>query len=158
MDTLTSAARRELRARAHHLRPVVAIGHHGLTPAVLHEIDVALNAHELVKLRVLDDDRDARERLLAKICGDLGCAPVQHLGKLLIVWRERRVAEPAKAQEAARRRGAFPAVPTGAARRRTLDPVASAETVRAVRPRTGPSERRAPAGVARAALRRRRRG
>lgn len=76
-----------MRAKAHHLNPVVAIGQHGLTPAVLHEIDVALTAHELIKLRVFSDDRVAREALLARVCAELDAAPVQHVGKILIVWR-----------------------------------------------------------------------
>ena len=62
-NSLTPARRRELRAAAHHLHPVVAIGQHGLTPAVLHEIDVALKAHELVKLRVSSGDRAERDAL-----------------------------------------------------------------------------------------------
>ena len=91
MLTLTPAESRALRARAHTLHPVVAIGHSGLTPAVLHEIDVALAAHELVKVRVHSDDREERERHLAAVCEGLGAAPVQHLGKLLIVWRPKPV-------------------------------------------------------------------
>lgn len=76
-----------LRAQAHHLQPVVSIGAHGLTHSVLREIDVNLRAHELVKVRVFDDDRDARERLLAQVCTELDAAPVQHLGKTLTLWR-----------------------------------------------------------------------
>jgi putative YhbY family RNA-binding protein len=91
MRSLSPAERRELRAKAHHLHPVVAIGRQGLTDPVLHEIDVALTAHELIKVRVADDDRDERERLATRICDVLGCAPVQHLGKLLILWRPRPV-------------------------------------------------------------------
>src|SRR6187549_2964545 len=87
MPPLTPALRRSLRARAHALDPVVSIGHAGLTPAVMREVDVALKAHELVKIRVHSDDRDERESHLAAICEALDCAPVQHLGKLLIVWR-----------------------------------------------------------------------
>jgi RNA-binding protein len=87
MRTLTPAERRAFRARAHHLHPVVSVGHHGLTPAVLHEVDVNLLAHELIKIRVFSDDRDERERLLQAICGDLDAAPVQHLGKTLTLWR-----------------------------------------------------------------------
>ena len=87
MQTLTTLELRSLRAKAHHLRPVVAVGTHGLTPAVLHEIDVALKAHELIKIRVFSDERSERDTLLTKICGELECAPVQHLGKWLIVWR-----------------------------------------------------------------------
>lgn len=87
MSALTSTERRALRARAHHLQPVVIIGQHGLTPAVQHEIDIALAAHELVKLRVQNESRVERQAMLAAICAALDCAPVQQLGKLLIVWR-----------------------------------------------------------------------
>ena len=87
MPPLTAAFRRSLRARAHDLDPVVSIGHAGLTPAVIREVDVALKAHELVKVRVHSDDRDERELHLAAICEALDASPVQHLGKLLIVWR-----------------------------------------------------------------------
>jgi putative YhbY family RNA-binding protein len=87
--------RRALRARAHHLDPVVSIGLHGATPQVINEIDRALAAHELVKVRVHNDDRDERERLLVQVCDRLACAPVQHLGKLLILWRPAED-EPAK--------------------------------------------------------------
>ena len=76
------------------LHPVVAIGQHGLTPAVLHEIDVNLLAHELIKIRVFGDDRDEREALFARICGDLDAAPVQHLGKVLTIWRPAPPPEP----------------------------------------------------------------
>ena len=94
MITLTPSQRRELRARAHPLHPVVAIGHAGLSPTVLHEIDVALGAHELVKVRVHSDDRDEREAHLAGICESLDAAPVQHLGKILILWRPAPKPEP----------------------------------------------------------------
>lgn len=87
MPSLTSAERRALRAKAHHLTPVVLIGQHGLTPAVQHEIDVALLAHELIKVRVHSDDRGAREALGAAICSALACENVQHLGKMLVFWR-----------------------------------------------------------------------
>jgi putative YhbY family RNA-binding protein len=98
MIDLSPAERASLRARAHTLRPVVSIGQHGLTPAVVHEIDVALAAHELVKIRVHGEDRVAREALLARVCEALGAAPIQHLGKLLIVYRPKPEAEkPARA-------------------------------------------------------------
>ena len=102
MLTLTPAFRRDLRARAHALDPVVSIGHGGLTPAVMREIDVSLKAHELVKVRVHSDDRDEREAHLAAICEALDAAPVQHLGKLLIVWRPapKKEEPPAKARKA----------------------------------------------------------
>jgi putative YhbY family RNA-binding protein len=87
MTSLASTVRRALRAKAHHLNPFVSVGHHGLTPAVLHEIDVALLAHELIKIRVFSDERSERVSILARICEELDAAPVQHLGKMLIVWR-----------------------------------------------------------------------
>src|SRR4249920_2867723 len=94
MRTLTPTERRAYRAKAHPLHPVVTIGHHGLTPAVVHEIDVNLLAHELIKIRVFEDDRDARAALLTAICDALDAAPVQHLGKILTIWRPAPPPEP----------------------------------------------------------------
>ncbi|HET7863526.1 MAG TPA: YhbY family RNA-binding protein, partial [Burkholderiaceae bacterium] len=84
---LTPARRKELRAEAHHLDPVVMIGADGLTPAVAKEADAALKAHGLIKVRVLSDQRDLRESLLSSLCDQLAAAPVQHIGKLLVLWR-----------------------------------------------------------------------
>jgi RNA-binding protein len=84
---LTPAQRKEKRAEAHHLDPVVLIGGDGLTPAVVREADVALSAHGLIKLRVFADDREAREGILAALAEQLDAAPVQHIGKLLVLWR-----------------------------------------------------------------------
>jgi len=85
--SLTPAERKVHRAGAHHLDPVVQIGNDGLTPAVEREIDLALNAHGLIKVRVFSDDRDARQSLLADLAERLDAAPVQHIGKLLVLWR-----------------------------------------------------------------------
>jgi RNA-binding protein len=85
--TLTTAERRAHRADAHHLNPVVMIGGDGLTPPVVRETDLALNAHGLIKVRVLSDDRAAREAMLGELCEQLGAAPIQHIGKLLVLWR-----------------------------------------------------------------------
>jgi RNA-binding protein len=100
MTHLAPTVRRALRAKAHHLHSFVSVGHHGLTPAVLHEIDVALLAHELIKIRVFSEARSERLSILARICEELDAAPVQHLGKLLIVWR------PAPQEEASASPGA----------------------------------------------------
>jgi len=97
MLALTAAKRRDLRARAHRLQPVVSIGQHGLTPSVLHEIDVNLLAHELIKVRVFNADHEAREAVFARICTELDAAPVQHIGKLLVVWRPAPPPPPAPA-------------------------------------------------------------
>jgi RNA-binding protein len=84
---LTPAQRKEHRAAAHHLDPVVMVGADGVTAAVEKELDAALNAHGLVKVRVFSDDRAAREALLAALADKLSAAPIQHIGKLLVLWR-----------------------------------------------------------------------
>ena len=84
---LTPAERKAHRAAAHHLHPVVAIGADGLTPAVTKEADAALRSHGLIKLRVFSDDRAARELILERLADALDAAPVQHIGKLLVLWR-----------------------------------------------------------------------
>ena len=84
---LTPAQRKEHRSSAHHLDPVVMIGGGGLTPAVEKEIDLALNAHGLIKIRVFSDDRAAREAMLVSLTDKLDAAPIQHIGKLLVLWR-----------------------------------------------------------------------
>jgi RNA-binding protein len=84
---LSAAERKQKRAEAHHLDPVVAIGHDGATAAVRKEIEAALDARGLVKVRVFSDDRDARDALLRELSSTLGAAPVQHIGKLLVLWR-----------------------------------------------------------------------
>jgi putative YhbY family RNA-binding protein len=84
---LTVAQRKEHRALAHHLDPVVAIGNGGLTPGVKKEIDAALKAHGLIKVRVMGDDREQREAMYRTLADELGAAPIQHIGKLLVLWR-----------------------------------------------------------------------
>lgn len=84
---LTPAQRKDHRAEAHHLDPVVMIGNDGLTPSVRKEADHALNAHGLIKIRVLGDDRAAREAMFQALANDLNAAPIQHIGKLLVLWR-----------------------------------------------------------------------
>jgi putative YhbY family RNA-binding protein len=84
---LTPAQRKAHRADAHHLDPIVMVGGDGLTPAVKKEADAALKAHGLIKIRVFSDDRLARDAMLAELADELGAAPIQHIGKLLVLWR-----------------------------------------------------------------------
>ena len=84
---LSASERKQKRADAHHLDPVVAIGNDGATTAVRRELEAALDAHGLVKVRVFSDDRAVREALLVELSEALGAAPVQHIGKLLVLWR-----------------------------------------------------------------------
>ena len=89
VKTLAPAERRALRARAHALNPVVMIGSAGLTGPVLKEIDLALKSHELIKIRMLGNDRDGREDALQRICEALDAGLVQTIGKILVVFRPR---------------------------------------------------------------------
>lgn len=87
MLSLTTDERRSLRAKAHALNPVVSISQNGLSETVLNEIAASLASHELIKIRVYNDERAVREAFLGTICEQLGAAPVQHIGKLLVIWR-----------------------------------------------------------------------
>lgn len=87
MLKLTPAERSELRAEAHALNPVVMIGEAGLTPTVLKEIDGSLKSHGLIKVRVFGDDREARLAMYDTICEKLSAAQIQHIGKLLVIYR-----------------------------------------------------------------------
>jgi RNA-binding protein len=84
---LTPAQRKEHRSGAHHIDPVVAVGADGLTPAVVKEVDAGLKAHGLIKVRVFSDDRAARQAMLGELAEQLDAAPIQHIGKLLVLWR-----------------------------------------------------------------------
>jgi len=102
---LSPVQRRALRAAAHHLNPVVSISQKGLTPSVLAEIDRCLKAHELIKLRLYGIEREVREALFIEICTALNCAEVQHIGNLLVLWRENpKDAAAEKSAPAARRK------------------------------------------------------
>ncbi|KPU91748.1 RNA-binding protein [Variovorax paradoxus] len=90
---LTPAERKVHRAEAHHLDPIVMVGGDGLTPAVKKEADAALKAHGLIKVRVFSDDRAAREAMLQELADELDAAPIQHIGKLLVLWRPKPVKE-----------------------------------------------------------------
>jgi RNA-binding protein len=87
MKTLTPAQRQYLKGLAHNRQPVVMIGSNGLTPAVLKEIDLALNAHELIKIKAASDEPDTRRAWLEEIAVATGAAPVQQIGKVLVIYR-----------------------------------------------------------------------
>jgi RNA-binding protein len=77
-----------LRGLGHHLNPVVSIGNNGLTEQVLKEIELALNAHELIKIKVSGDDRALRLAMLEEICEKSGATAVHHIGKQLVIYRK----------------------------------------------------------------------
>lgn len=88
MPDLSPARRRDLRARAHELDPVVLVGAPGLSAQVLAEVDRSLTSHELIKVRV-NAERADREAMLEEICRRTGAQPVQHIGKILVLFREK---------------------------------------------------------------------
>ncbi|NIO40651.1 MAG: ribosome assembly RNA-binding protein YhbY [Burkholderiales bacterium] len=87
MLNITPALRRRLRARAHPLQPIVFIGDKGLSDSVIEEIASSLDSHELIKVRAADGDRHERNALLMHICDRLGAAPIQHIGRVLVLYR-----------------------------------------------------------------------
>lgn len=86
---LTPRERAALKARAHALEPVVSVGNAGLTESVAAEVERALVAHELIKVKISGADRDAREALCDAICARVDASEVQRVGKVLVLWRKR---------------------------------------------------------------------
>lgn len=86
---LTPRERAALKARAHALEPVVMVGQGGVSDAVVAEIDRALTAHELIKVKLGGADRAARTALADAICTRAGAADVQRVGKIIVLWRPR---------------------------------------------------------------------
>jgi RNA-binding protein len=108
---VSSEQRAALRSQAHALKPVVLVGGEGLTDAVLAEIEVHLVAHELIKIRVFGDERDERIAVYEDICDRLNAAPIQHIGKLLVIWKP----EAARPATRSPRRNALPSAGEAAA-------------------------------------------
>jgi RNA-binding protein len=86
---LTARDRARLKARAHTLEPVVQVGSPGVTDALMLEVDRALTAHELIKVRIPGEDRAERVALGDEICARAGAALVHRVGKILVLWRPR---------------------------------------------------------------------
>jgi RNA-binding protein len=120
--TLSPAERAALRAEAHALKPVVLIGAEGLTDAVISEIEVHLNAHQLIKIRVFGDERETRVAIYEEICDRLEAAPVQHIGKLLVIWRPEADEAPAPSRRGNRVPTAGEAAQTKAAKPTSRSP------------------------------------
>lgn len=94
--TLTPRERSHLKGRAHSLECYVHVGHAGLTDAVVAEVDKALTAHELIKIRIGAGDRHDREALTRELCARTDAARVQAVGRVVVLWRPRPIedAEP----------------------------------------------------------------
>jgi RNA-binding protein len=87
---LDDKLKRALRGRGHGLKPVVSIGTAGLGPAVLREIDLSLEHHELMKIRIGGADRSARQAMIDRICTACGADLVQSIGHVALIFRERQ--------------------------------------------------------------------
>ena len=86
---LTNKERAHLKARAHALEPVVHVGNAGLTDTLMAEVDRALTAHELIKVKIGTDDRASRVALGDDLCARTGATAVHRVGKIIILWRPR---------------------------------------------------------------------
>ena len=87
---MTPAERKALKAKAHKLDPVVHVGAKGITEEVIAEIDRALHAHELIKVRAASLDREAREEAFGRIAEKTGAQAVQHIGKVFVLFRKKK--------------------------------------------------------------------
>ncbi len=107
MTALTVSERLALKGRAHQLKPTVMIGNAGLTDSVLQEIDKTLRLHELIKIRVMAE-RPEREAMLSEICQRLEAAPVQHIGRILVIFKPNPEAHKIEIRQMPRHRGKKP--------------------------------------------------
>ncbi len=89
-EPLTPRERQKLKARAHALEPVVHVGQAGITDQVARELDRALTAHQLIKVKVTAPDRESREALCDYILARADAAQVQRVGKVLVLWRPKQ--------------------------------------------------------------------
>jgi putative YhbY family RNA-binding protein len=105
MLALTVSERLSLKGRAHPLKPVVMIGNAGLTEPVMKEISDNLKRHELIKIRILSDDRELRASMLKTICTELHAAAVQHIGKILVIYQPNPEAHQIKLRTMPRHKG-----------------------------------------------------
>jgi putative YhbY family RNA-binding protein len=107
MLILTVSERLALKGRAHALSPIVMIGNAGLTESVLKEIAASLKIHELIKIKVMAE-REERAAMLTEICTQLNAAPVQHIGKILVVYQPNPDANQIEIKKMPRHKGKKP--------------------------------------------------
>jgi RNA-binding protein len=93
---LTARERAALKARAHPLEPLIRIGHAGVTDAAVAAIDRALEAHELIKVKLGEGERDDRNEMRTAITARTGAALVQSVGRVIVLWRPRPDEPPLK--------------------------------------------------------------
>lgn len=111
---ITAQQKKLLKARAHSLKPVVITGAAGISPAVLAEIDRALEHHELIKVRMNADTPEQRAEWTAAVCAGLHAHQVQTVGHVVTLYRD-KPPEAAKARPTPKKRVRY----TGSSRSRT---------------------------------------
>ncbi|PCM44586.1 ribosome assembly RNA-binding protein YhbY [Marinobacter sp. ANT_B65] len=92
--SLSPEQRREYRAIAHHLKPVIIVGDKGLTENLQEELERALNDHELIKIKVASQDREARQEAISALCASSGAEIVQTIGKIAVIMRRAKKPNP----------------------------------------------------------------
>ncbi len=85
---MKSDQKKQLRARAHALKPVIITGQAGISPAVLNEINLALDHHELIKVRINAEDREQRQEMSKHICSETGAELIQSIGHIITLYRK----------------------------------------------------------------------
>lgn len=86
---LSSKEKKALKAKAHHLKPVILLGNKGLTKAVIEEARLTIKKHELIKVKIGQTDKDERSSLLQTLTSALDCDLVQHIGNIVTLYKER---------------------------------------------------------------------
>ena len=84
---ITAAQKRFLRSKAHHLKPVVMVGQHGLSENVMHEINLALDAHELIKVKLGVGDREEKKKILGEVISNSKAELIQSIGHVAVLFR-----------------------------------------------------------------------
>lgn len=87
--TMNSAEKQALRARAHHLKPVIWVGAKGLTPPLVNETNLALDAHELIKVKLNGLEKEDKKPFIVELCTSLGAELIQLLGNIAIIYRKK---------------------------------------------------------------------
>ena len=86
---MDSTFKQALKARAHHLKPVVLLGAKGLTPAITEETNIALNAHELIKVKINGAEKEDRQKMAADLCQQVGAELIQMIGNTVVLYRKK---------------------------------------------------------------------
>ena len=84
---LTNSQKKFLRQTAHHLKPVIWVGQHGITDGLINEIEQALDRHELIKIKLRMGEREDRDAGINKICEKTNAENIQRVGNILTIYK-----------------------------------------------------------------------